>query len=643
MTIAAATTIDYANKRIDVNPGDGDAPFAVNVLYGHLMDLFDDAAQMDDQVPISGTTLVYQMINGWFITGRSIQALKGAALESSGWNDVVRVITMQAGGYTNAVAGDIGKTVTGGTTGDTGTLLDYDNTARKWWVRMDDSGDLFDNGTEGLTIASGTGAGTMNAVSTTGEMLWNNVFSVGSIAGTPDPLLYLLQDGAEVMGFDGSAPWWPRGHIDVLVKVREAGTLIDSGLVTVFARQYRDTYTHFAADLSTAGRNVAALASDFDGGVDPTLGNEDALQLSVADEAGFTVGLFARDTTTGAYGEIVGVSSGQVDIGHVDETAGVFTNGNTLAETTDGTAAGDTATTTTINAVPTNVVKANAATLTIGYAGPYAKDIGDGNGNQNYDTDVDCGGLRLHEVYEALQYLTRESSTATVDSVEGRFYTKAAAGYAEIVGAPFGTFAGGKLFGARGIWLENMHADDANNYQLIDSAGVTRSPPALISAKINGLQSGIEAHMFPSQGPGSLLVDKAQFTSAASGNNASDGDFVIQEAIPADTPSTGFIIVSNADGSQEHYAYTSWASSTFTLSGTLSKTYDGTSTVCVPYIRTTAAGAEVSVSLTYVADRDVVTVCRDKGVMQPFSVAGKIVAAGYTATCIITPDPITTP
>ncbi len=70
-------------------------------------------------------------------------------------------LTFVAAGYTSAVAGDIGKTVTGTTTGDTGTLLSYNNGARQWIIKPDAASDEFDNGTEAVTIASGTGVGTL--------------------------------------------------------------------------------------------------------------------------------------------------------------------------------------------------------------------------------------------------------------------------------------------------------------------------------------------------------------------------------------------------------------------------------------------------------------------------------------------------
>lgn len=68
-------------------------------------------------------------------------------------------LVFQAGGYTPAVSGDIGKTVEGGTTGDTGTLIRYDNDTRQWTILPDNSGDEFDV-TEAVTITDGTGAGT---------------------------------------------------------------------------------------------------------------------------------------------------------------------------------------------------------------------------------------------------------------------------------------------------------------------------------------------------------------------------------------------------------------------------------------------------------------------------------------------------
>jgi len=62
------------------------------------------------------------------------------------------------------VAGDIGKPVEGETSGDTGTLLSYDNVAKTCIFEMDDSEDLFDI-SEVVSVTGGTGTGTTTGAS----------------------------------------------------------------------------------------------------------------------------------------------------------------------------------------------------------------------------------------------------------------------------------------------------------------------------------------------------------------------------------------------------------------------------------------------------------------------------------------------
>lgn len=76
---------------------------------------------------------------------------------------VARRVTFNSAGYTNAVVGDIGKTVAG--TNSNGTLLAYNNTDRVWVVAPTASSDTFPAGVA-VTIPTGTGAGT-TASSTT--------------------------------------------------------------------------------------------------------------------------------------------------------------------------------------------------------------------------------------------------------------------------------------------------------------------------------------------------------------------------------------------------------------------------------------------------------------------------------------------
>ena len=112
------------------------------------------------------------------------------------------IITFAAGGYTSCVASDIGKKVTGTTTGDTGDLVSYNNVTRQWLLTPDVAGDTFANATEAVTIAGGgTGAGTMSIAGTavSRKITSITVNSAGSVAA--------------VAGFDGLTLSTTRGDL----------------------------------------------------------------------------------------------------------------------------------------------------------------------------------------------------------------------------------------------------------------------------------------------------------------------------------------------------------------------------------------------------------------------------------------------
>ncbi len=87
MAIQDDFTLDYALKTITHTAGT--TIYSVNALYSWLMDLFDDAAQMDDDVPMSAQTPVeYSLINGWSIPDTSYQFLTGGAINDTTNNDL---------------------------------------------------------------------------------------------------------------------------------------------------------------------------------------------------------------------------------------------------------------------------------------------------------------------------------------------------------------------------------------------------------------------------------------------------------------------------------------------------------------------------------------------------------------------------
>jgi hypothetical protein len=145
--------------------------------------------------------------------------------------------------------------------------------------------------------------------------------------------------------------------------------------------------------------------------------------------------------------------------------------------------------------------------------GAVAKNLNNGSGAVTYNCVVNCAGRPLSQVYEYLKYVTRHNSASTINGDAGEEYLAAAAGYAEVKQAPFGTFAGGKFFGARGIWIENYDAADAKNFQLIDASGATQIPPNVVPVKVTSVVAGDRVAVFLLSGVGgsivSALIDEA--------------------------------------------------------------------------------------------------------------------------------------
>lgn len=80
----------------------------------------------------------------------------------------------------------------------------------------------------------------------------------GIVAASP---VYVVQNGSKLTTF------WSNGHIQILVKVRTGGTLIDSGNVTAFSRKWGQTYSHFDVNLAAGGESNAALSTAIDSNI----------------------------------------------------------------------------------------------------------------------------------------------------------------------------------------------------------------------------------------------------------------------------------------------------------------------------------------------------------------------------------------
>jgi len=256
--------------------------------------------------------------------------------------------------------------------------------------------------------------------------------------------------------------------------------------------------------------------------------------------------------------------------------------------------------------------------------GTVSKDLNNGNGSKNYDVVIDCAGRPLSQVYQYLQYACRRDSTV---SGAGETYTAADPTYTPVKAAPFGTFAGGKFFGARGIWIENYDALDASNFQLIASDETTQIPPIVVPIRITSVVSGDRCAVFRLTAPaGSINKDEYTITTANSGEST----ITVSTTIAEDIPPTGTLRVGDV-----LLDYASFAGSVFTMTASLGATYSGS--LYVPLIDTTASSSTVSTSVKYLADIPVVVRVRKKGI-QPFEVESTVTSTGLSVAAIRTTD-----
>lgn len=267
--------------------------------------------------------------------------------------------------------------------------------------------------------------------------------------------------------------------------------------------------------------------------------------------------------------------------------------------------------------------------------GATSQDIGDGGGSQPYDVIVDGAGRSTAQVYERLKYITRRGETATLNGTQGQFYTRASASYAEVKPAPFGTYAGGKIFGARGVWITNV--SDPNNRVLTDGNNVVRTPPTTISITVTGIVSGDRVLVARSTGVGATTINKSQFTLNGA-HSSGAGTVVVNEAVGTDINTTGVIRIGD-----DRYTYSGLnrGTKTFTLSGTLSSGYSSGAGCYVPLIDLATSATSEVYSHVYASGYDIVARVRKKGIL-PFENTATVSTGGASISAIRTTDSIVT-
>lgn len=340
------------------------------------------------------------------------------------------------------------------------------------------------------------------------NVLYTGLKSIGSplVAASP---MYVVQNNAKL------TKYWPNGHIQIMVKCKTAGALIDNADVRVYSRKYGQTYGDFAANLVAGGEQPAAIST----------------------------------------------------------------------AVTDWT--------------PLNLAAALALSAKVAITvGDHSKDTGDGSGSKLYKGTITLsGGCTIAEAAQYCQAICDESSAVTINGEPGWRYRTLNAAYTPNGAAPFGTVAGGKWFVAQGWYIAGALAGDLQKYQMVSHDGTTVTNPVVAGITIGGLTVGARILVGRDNGSGGFLTTEYTLSGATtSGGNTC----VVNEAIKADTPATGYLRVNGVP-----YAYTAVNSGTrtFTISGTWGQIHATSSPAWVPFIDKVAASTtESSATYTYASD-----------------------------------------
>lgn len=459
MAIQDVWTIDTVLRRIYYSgaftDGRPDEIYSTVAWYSWLEDEFDEPSMFSHPVPVSAQTtgqFTIGRIEGgqpWFIDDESIKALYGGSIETQGWtkSGSEGITALRWASATSAPeSGDIGKAVAGVTSLAGGTILAVDTVRDIVWVRNTTAAQ-FQNGEVVDDDSTGTDPDfTLEAEAgfQTGESIWANLFSVGSLQ--PQTEIYVGQEPDYLGGtayHDADADskferriekideWWDSdvdftaspnllggaGHFDVLIKIQEAGQLIDGGRLAAFARQFSKIYSHFELVANVTGNYVVPFSSTgfdinsqegpYTVAFDGRTGND----LEIGDVLENNAGPGNNDITGRLRAVVTDVTDGDLAAGTFDfyligENEPLASTDRTLVQLADNDDLGVRGDDTDfdVNGAVTlqGPSTAQGITLTFGHV---AVDTDEDGTDENYALQIDCNSVPLADCYRRVMFL----------------------------------------------------------------------------------------------------------------------------------------------------------------------------------------------------------------------------------------------
>lgn len=422
-----------------------------------------------------------------------------------------------------------------------------------------------------------------------------------------------------------------------LIKVRTGAADIDGKRLRVQSRTFGYTYDEFSINGTSLGNNVAAISTTAD------LNNQ---------TASGTVGAWTITNTEGYQGIDID-ANGSNEFYYSKWNPGTQSINDTYEYAKyiqrDGTAA-------TIHGMNGSLFR--GITHQFAYSseasGPFVEDA-----TVSWGTGATAGTGIILALQDSgttgniwIQHLTGAApvaaltatsgaTTATIGTVTARTVSKSSF---------LGQSTGSAIIGAFGVGFvaSELSASDT----VTDLSGNTITPPNNVTFTVSGLVSGEDRVLVTDWDGTSVDTDGnpvpnfTQLATSGTLNGAAVTSVVVSTAIPADTPASGTIRLINDEGYHIRLPYTSWATSTFTItsynfSGTGANDSVTTGSECyITYIDTLAGATTASFSGIYSADRDLVVRVRDGATtpIKTFVTSAVLGSAGGSATAIRTTD-----
>jgi hypothetical protein len=127
------------------------------------------------------------------------------------------------------------------------------------------------------------------------------------------------------------------------------------------------------------------------------------------------------------------------------------------------------------------------------------------------------------------------------------------------------------------MWIEGMDSGDLENFSLLDSDEVVRTPPTQATMTVATVEAGDRVCCFIKSG---AFIDKAQYTSHNTNNALGDNTIELTTSLLQDTPpgsdtDNGVIrMVDNANNVEHRFRFKNWTGAIVTLQPEITSTTD---------------------------------------------------------------------